>query len=80
VPIVNVFEAKSSLSKLIDSIESGVAREVIIARHGHPVARLLPVNRQPVARRIGMAKGAFDVAPDADLDVRAARLFRSARR
>jgi len=77
---VNIFEAKSSLSKLIESIESGAEREVLIARHGHPVARLLPVNRQPIARRIGVAKGAFDVVPDAELDAEVARIFRSRRR
>lgn len=74
---VNVFEAKSSLSKLIESIETGAEREVLIARHGHPVARLLPVNKQPIARRIGVAKGAFDVVPDAELDAEVARVFGS---
>jgi antitoxin (DNA-binding transcriptional repressor) of toxin-antitoxin stability system len=74
---VNVFEAKSSLSKLIESIESGATREVVIARHGHPVARLVPIDRQPVARRIGVARGEFDVVPDRRLDAKVAKLFRS---
>jgi antitoxin (DNA-binding transcriptional repressor) of toxin-antitoxin stability system len=77
---VNVFVAKTMLSKLIQSIEAGTEREVIIARHGHPVARLLPMHRQPVRRRIGVAKGAFDVVPDSNLDAKVARLFRSTRR
>ena len=77
---VNVFVAKSTLSKLIESIEQGAEREIVIARHGHPVARLVPVLRQPVARRIGVAKGAFDVVPDARLDAAAARFFRSTTR
>ena len=75
--MINVFQAKSTLSKLLESIETGSEREVVIARHGHPVARLLPVHRQPVARRIGVAKGAFDVPPDARLDAKVTRLFRS---
>jgi antitoxin (DNA-binding transcriptional repressor) of toxin-antitoxin stability system len=74
---VNVFVAKTTLSKLIQSIEAGTEREVVIARHGHPVARLLPMHRQPVRRRIGVAKGAFDVVPDASLDAKVERLFRS---
>ncbi len=77
---VNVLMAKTTLSKLIESIESGTQREVIISRHGHPVARLVPIDRQPVRRRIGVAKGAFDVAPDAELDAKAARLFPSPKR
>ncbi len=75
--IINVFEAKSTLSKLLEAIESGEEPEIVIARHGHPVARLVPVHSQPVARRIGVAKGVFDVAPDARLDARVSRLFRS---
>ena len=67
---INVFQAKTTLSKLLQSIESGREREVVISRHGHPIARLLPVQRQPVARRIGVAKGAFDVAPDKRLDAK----------
>lgn len=74
---VNVFVAKSTLSKLLASLETGAEQEVIISRHGHPVARLLPIRRQPVRQRIGIAKGAFDVAPDAKTDAKVARLFRT---
>lgn len=77
---VNILMAKTTLSKLIESLETGAQREVIISRHGHPVARLVPIQRQPVRRRIGVAKGAFEVAPDAALDAKAARLFQRARR
>jgi antitoxin (DNA-binding transcriptional repressor) of toxin-antitoxin stability system len=77
---VNVLMAKTTLSKLIESIESGREDEIVIARHGHPVARLVPVHRQPVGRRIGIAKGAFDVVPDAAFDATVARLFRPAKR
>ena len=77
---VNVLMAKTTLSKLIESIESGAQQEVVISRHGHPVARLVPMHRQPVRRRIGVAKGAFDVVPDADLDAKVARLFHATKR
>lgn len=37
----NVHEAKSNLSRLLEQVERG--EEVVIARHGKPVARLVPV-------------------------------------
>lgn len=64
--IVNMHDAKSRLSKLVDAVERGEVAEVIIARNGRPAARLGPI--APVAgaaSRIGVAKGLF-VAP-ADL-------------
>ena len=53
---VNIHEAKTQLSKLIASGE-----EVVIARYGEPVARLVPI-RLPAAKRIpGTARGKFTV-------------------
>jgi len=66
--VVNMFEAKTTLSKLVEAIESGSETEVVIARHGTPVARLAPIPRQPVAKRIGVAKGEFMVPDDIDAD------------
>ena len=40
----NVHEAKTSLSKLLERVEEG--EEVVIARHGTPVAKLVPVLRK----------------------------------
>ncbi|WP_211239014.1 type II toxin-antitoxin system Phd/YefM family antitoxin [Desulfonatronum lacustre] len=57
--VVNMFEAKTTLSKLVEAIESGKESEVIIARHGTPVARLVPIPSQPVAKRIEIARGEF---------------------
>ena len=53
---VNIHEAKTQLSKLIAEGE-----EVVIARYGEPVARLVPI-RPPAARRVpGTARGKFRV-------------------
>jgi prevent-host-death family protein len=53
---VNIHEAKTQLSKLIADGE-----EVVIARYGEPVARLVPI-RPPAAKRIpGSARGQFTV-------------------
>ncbi|MBU2533384.1 MAG: type II toxin-antitoxin system prevent-host-death family antitoxin [Alphaproteobacteria bacterium] len=63
MPTVNMHEAKSNLSKLVEAVETGAESEVIIARHGRPIARLVPVRRPGEGQRIGVAKGAF-VVPD----------------
>ncbi len=53
---VNIHEAKTQLSKLIAEGE-----EVVIARYGEPVARLVPI-RPPTAERVpGSARGQFTV-------------------
>jgi prevent-host-death family protein len=39
---IGAFEAKSKLSWLLDRVEQG--EEIIITRHGRPVARLVPAN------------------------------------
>jgi len=53
---VNIHEAKTQLSKLIAGGE-----EVVIARYGEPVARLVPI-RPPAAKRVpGSARGQFTV-------------------
>lgn len=60
---VNLVKAKSSLSRLVDDIEHGREREIIIVRNGRPVAKLLPVDKTSMVERLGVAKGKF-VVPD----------------
>jgi antitoxin (DNA-binding transcriptional repressor) of toxin-antitoxin stability system len=75
---VNMLDAKTKLSRLVDAIEQGVEREIIIARNGHPAARLVPIAVAPVERRIGVARGKFDVPDDIDAhNEQVARLFYS---
>lgn len=62
---VNMLEAKSSLSRLVEAIERGDAREVVIARNGRPAARLVPLQEQQ-RPRLGVAKGQFEVPDDID--------------
>ena len=62
---VNVYEAKSQLSKLLEQVENG--DEIIIARNGKPVARLVPAQRgEPFQRTPGSLKGKIWLAPDFD--------------
>ncbi len=73
---INMLQAKTNLSRLVEAIEQGEEREIIIARNGRPAAKLVPVGTVPTERRIGVAKGLFEVPDDIDahnLDV--ARLF-----
>lgn len=65
---VNIFEAKTNLSKLLESIESGREQEVIIVRNGKPVARLVALKNSPVDKRIGVAKGKFQAPESIDAD------------
>lgn len=60
---VNVHEAKTHLSKLLERVEAG--DEVIIARAGRPVARLMPFAR-PGKRTLGLDAGRGSVASDFD--------------
>jgi len=55
---VNIHEAKTQLSKLISTGE-----EIIIARYGEPVARLIPVHKPAQKRVPGSARGRFDIPP-----------------
>ena len=60
---VNMLEAKNNLSKLVEAVESGGEREIIIARNGKPAARIVPIEGKKTGVRIGVAKGLF-TAPD----------------
>lgn len=65
MPTVNVHEAKTRFSRLLEQVRSG--EEVIIARAGTPVARLVPY--VPPKRKIappGAMKGEIWIADDFD--------------
>ena len=59
---VNMFEAKTQLSRLVEAVETGTVSEIIIARNGRPAARLVPILPVQKGHRIGIARGKF-VAP-----------------
>jgi len=60
---VNIHDAKTHLSRLIERVEAG--EEVTIARAGRPVARLVPL-RAARPRVLGMLRGRIQLAPDFD--------------
>ena len=58
---VNIHEAKTALSKLVERAEAG--EEIVIARAGKPAAKLVPVTKSRGRRRLGLLDGKFRV-PD----------------
>jgi prevent-host-death family protein len=71
---VNVYEAKTRLSQLLDQATAG--EDIVIARNGRPVARLVPVQRAPHGRRPGSLKGKIHLAPDhGDVEGQIADMF-----
>lgn len=61
--VVNVHEAKTHFSKLLERVERG--EEVVIARRGQPIARLVP-HPAPVRRTPGSMKGLIVMGDDFD--------------
>jgi prevent-host-death family protein len=66
--IVNMLEAKSHLSRLVEAVESGAEAEIVIARNGRPAARLVPFKSTATGKRIGIAKGKFTMPDTIDGD------------
>ena len=61
IEIVNVHAAKTNLSRLLAQVEAG--QEVVIARAGRPVARLVPFVEEPRRRWFGAMKGEIRILP-----------------
>ncbi len=60
--IVNMHEAKSTLSRLVEKVAAG--EEVVIAKAGKPVAKLVKYDREP--RPLGLLDGKIWIAEDFD--------------
>ena len=60
--VVNVHEAKTHLSRILEEVEAGT--EVVIARAGKPVARLVPFEPVPRRKRLGLLRGRIRVPAD----------------
>ncbi len=62
--MVNVHEAKTHFSRLLARVEAG--EEIVIARAGRPVARLVPCRNNPNQRTPGSAKGKITLQTNFD--------------
>ncbi len=62
---IGMHEAKTNLSKLVERAQAG--EDIVIARNGSPVARLVPVSRaSSLASVHGALRGRIDIAEDFD--------------
>lgn len=61
---VNIHEAKTHLSRLLEKVSEGA--EIVIAKAGKPLARLVPFGRPRKTRRLGVLHGRFEVPADFD--------------
>jgi prevent-host-death family protein len=61
---VNIHDAKTHFSRLVDRVEAG--EKIVIARAGRPVARLVPLLARTQPREPGLWRGLVHVAPDFD--------------
>jgi prevent-host-death family protein len=62
--IVNIHQAKTELSKLLERALAG--EEVIIAKAGKPIVKLTPIQPRKKRRLAGLAAGKVWIAPDFD--------------
>ena len=61
---VNIHQAKTNFSRLLQRVLLG--EEIIIAKAGIPIARLVPVNVTPTRRPMGLYRGQIRIADDFD--------------
>lgn len=61
---VNIYEAKTQLSKLLDQVAGGEA--IVLARAGRPLAKLVPYREDATDRAPGCWRGRVWIAPDFD--------------
>jgi prevent-host-death family protein len=62
--IINVYEAKTQLSRLLAAVAAG--EEIVIARAGKPLAKLVPYQEAGQPREPGYWRGQVRIAPDFD--------------
>jgi prevent-host-death family protein len=76
MPSVNMHEAKTNLSKLVEAVVSGAEQEITISRNGIPAVKLVPATPTP-RKKFGFASGRFTFDHEASdrLDAEVQRLF-----
>lgn len=62
--LMNIHEAKTHFSRLVERVEAG--EEILIGRAGRPVARLVPLTARTKPRTPGLWRGRVRIAPDFD--------------
>ena len=62
--LINLYEAKTQLSQLVDRAAAG--EEIIIAKAGRPLARLVPLGARLQPRPLGLLRGQVRMGEDFD--------------
>ena len=60
--MVNIYEAKTNLSRLVDQAAAG--EEIVIAKAGKPMAKLVPLTSTSRPIKLGLLEGQFTVPDD----------------
>ncbi len=60
--VINIHEAKTHLSRIVDEVAAGA--EVVIAKAGRPMARLVPLAGSPQPKKLGLLRGRIRVPAD----------------
>jgi prevent-host-death family protein len=61
---INIHQAKTHLSRLVEDVAGG--SEILIAKGGRPMARLVPLRRDDSPRRPGLLKGKLKISEEFD--------------
>lgn len=61
---INIHEAKTHLSRLVEDAAGG--EEIVIAKSGRPVARLVPIKATGKKRKLGFLAGKLEIPDDFD--------------
>jgi prevent-host-death family protein len=62
--IINIYDAKTQLSRLLREVAAG--EDIVIAKDGTPLARLVPYQQEGKVRELGFARGRIKVSDDFD--------------
>lgn len=62
--IINIHEAKTNLSRIVETVFQG--SEVILAKAGKPMVKIVPLRAQKKEIKFGVLKGKIRVADDFD--------------
>lgn len=74
---VNVYEAKTNFCKYLEMLEKGQEKEIIIARYGKKVAKIVLYEEKKTIKRLGSAIGSLEYKPFSleDVDSEIAKSF-----
>ena len=70
--MINIHEAKTHLSRIVEEVAGG--ESVVIAKAGKPIAKIVPLAKDASQRTLGILYGKIEISPDFDAELPAAVL------